>query len=307
MRIIAAGLRFPEGPIAMPDGTVLLVEIERQTLSRVHPDGRVDVVARVPGGPNGAALGPGGRVYVCNNGGMGWSRAGATLRPHGVPDGYQGGGIDVVNPATGKVERLYDSCNGHRLRGPNDLVFDGKDGFWFTDLGKRRDRDMDRGFVYWARSDGSEIREVTGAMMTPNGIGLSPDGQTLYVAETDTGRIWGFEIEAPGKLRLRGWPSPCGGRIIVGLGGYGRFDSLAIASSGNICAATVEGCSIAEISPALGLLRHHSIPDMLTTNICFGGEGLRTAYVTLSHTGQLAALEWHEPGLALAHSPTSFH
>lgn len=302
MKIIATGLRFPEGPIAMRDGSILLVEVERQTLSRVQLDGRVDVVAQIPGGPNGAALGPSGCVYVCNNGGMSWSRSAATLRPHGVPDGYEGGGIDVVDLSTGSVQRLYDSCGGHRLKGPNDLVFDGQGGFWFTDLGKRRDRDMDRGFVYWARADGSEIREVTGPMMTPNGVGLSPDGRTLYVAETDTGRIWGFDVEAPGKLRLKGWPSPNGGRIIAGLGGYGRFDSLAVSASGHICAATVEGCSIAEISPVTGLLRHHFVPDMLTTNICFGGEDLRTAYVTLSHTGQLAALEWHEPGLALAHS-----
>ena len=104
MKIIATGLRFPEGPIAMRDGSILLVEIERQTLSRVQLDGRVDVVAQIPGGPNGAALGPGGCVYVCNNGGMSWSRSAATLRPHGVPDNYEGGGIDVVDLSTGRVD-----------------------------------------------------------------------------------------------------------------------------------------------------------------------------------------------------------
>lgn len=82
-------------------------------------------------------------------------------------------------------------------------------------------------------------------MITPNGIGLSPDGRQLYVAETDTGGIWGFEVDAPGRLKLRPWPSPNGGRIIAGLGGYTRFDSLAVSDSGHICAATVEGCSIA--------------------------------------------------------------
>ena len=285
----------------MHDGSVLLVEIERQTLSRLKADGTVDVVAQVPGGPNGAAIGPDGRVYICNNGGMGWMRDGNTLRPHGALAGYKGGWIDVVDLASAKVERLYDRCGDNLLQGPNDIVFDQQGGFWFTDLGKRRERDMDRGFVYWARADGSEIREVSGPMVTPNGIGLSPDGDTLYVAETDTGRIWAFEILAPGKLRLLPWPSPCGGRLVAGLGGYARFDSLAISASGTICAATVEGCSIAEISPQHGLLRHHTVPDMLTTNICFGGPDLRTAYVTMSHTGQLAALNWHEPGLKLAY------
>ncbi|MFN5882004.1 MAG: SMP-30/gluconolactonase/LRE family protein, partial [Burkholderiales bacterium] len=54
LTVVARGLRFPEGPIAMPDGSVLLVEIERGTLSRVTPDGRVEVVASPGGGPNGA-------------------------------------------------------------------------------------------------------------------------------------------------------------------------------------------------------------------------------------------------------------
>src|SRR5262249_30889915 len=51
---IASGLRFPEGPVAMPDGSVILVEIARQTLSRVTPDGKINVIAALGGGPNGA-------------------------------------------------------------------------------------------------------------------------------------------------------------------------------------------------------------------------------------------------------------
>ena len=51
-------LQFPEGPIAMPDGSVILVEIMRGTLSRVMPDGEIQVVAEPGGGPNGAAMGP---------------------------------------------------------------------------------------------------------------------------------------------------------------------------------------------------------------------------------------------------------
>ncbi|MCB1268108.1 MAG: hypothetical protein KDB19_08285, partial [Microthrixaceae bacterium] len=64
---LATGLRFPEGPVALDDGSVLLVEIERGTLSRVSPDGTVDVVADCGGGPNGAAIGPDGAVWITNN------------------------------------------------------------------------------------------------------------------------------------------------------------------------------------------------------------------------------------------------
>ena len=162
MRIIASGLRFPEGPVWTSDGSVLLVEIERKTLTRVCPDGRVEVVAQMDGGPNGAAVGPDGRIYITNNGGFGWIREGNTLRTGLQPPDYQGGSIDVVDPKTGRIERLYDSCDGRRLVGPNDLVFDTHGGFWFGDLGKRRAHDMDLGGVYYAKADGSRIREAVG-------------------------------------------------------------------------------------------------------------------------------------------------
>ena len=71
-RTITDGLFFPEGPIAMPDGTVLVVEIARGTLTRVFPDGRKEIVAETGGGPTGAAIGPDGKCYVCNNGGFKW-------------------------------------------------------------------------------------------------------------------------------------------------------------------------------------------------------------------------------------------
>jgi len=106
--VIAQGLRFPEGPIAMPDGSVLLVEIERGTLSRVTPDGRVEVVATPGGGPNGAAIGPDGKVYLCNNGGFEWHelKTGGK-RPGHQPADYSGGRIERVDLKTGQVEVLY--------------------------------------------------------------------------------------------------------------------------------------------------------------------------------------------------------
>ena len=84
IRELATGLQFPEGPIAMDDGSVLLVEIARGTLTRVRADGLVQVVADLGGGPNGAAIGPDGAVYVCNNGGFQWhTEADGCLRPVG--------------------------------------------------------------------------------------------------------------------------------------------------------------------------------------------------------------------------------
>jgi gluconolactonase len=298
MHIITSGLMFPEGPVAMPDGSVVLVEVGRETLTRVHPDGRQEVVAHIPGGPNGAAFGPDGRIYICNNGGFSWIREKGTMRPYLQEHTYKGGSIEV-DLASGEVSRLYESCGDFPLKGPNDLVFDASGGFWFTDLGKRRARDMDRGFVYWARPDGLEIRQVIGPIFTPNGIGLSPDGRTLYVAETETGRLWSWEIVGPGELRHRPWPSPHGGTLVIGMSGFTRFDSLAVTASGKICVAALHSGCVTEISPDGSRAVEHPVPDLGITNICFGGPDLRTAYITMSHEGRLGAMEWHEPGLPL--------
>ena len=299
-RILATGLRFPEGPVSMPDGSMLLVEIARGTVSRVGADGAVSVVASPGGGPNGLAVGPDGALYCCNNGGFAWIDDGKTLRPSFQPADYSGGRIERIDPASGEVSVLYHACNGRELRGPNDIVFDAEGGFYFTDLGKNRARERDHGGVYYARADGSAISEIAFPVLTANGIGLAPDGRTLYVAETETARLWAFDIVAPGKIARRPLPSPHGGRLVIGLAGYQRFDSLAVAESGNICVATLVTGAISVVSPGGELLRQVMMPDPATTNICFGGPERRTAYVTLSGSGRLAVMEWDEPGLRLA-------
>jgi gluconolactonase len=299
LRILATGLCFPEGPVAMRDGSVVLVEIERQTVSRVLPDGTVQVIARTGGGPNGLAVGPDGALYVCNNGGFAWRLEENLFRPAMVSSDYVSGRIERVDPNTGAVNVLYDRCGANKLNGPNDIVFDRHGGFYFTDLGKTRARDRDHGVIYYALANGSNIVEVAHHALTPNGIGLSPDGTVLYVAETEPARLWAFDIAEPGVVRKQGWPSPHGGRLVAGLGGFQRFDSLAVDAAGNICVATlITGC-ISVIAPDGRLIRQVAMPDPVTTNICFGGPDLRTAYITLSGIGQLVAVDWPEAGLRL--------
>ena len=190
IRTLAEGLGFPEGPVALADGSVLLVEIFAGTLTRVRPDGTKTVVARPRGGPNGAALGPDGKCYICNNGGFRWHIEGSHRRPLMQADDYSGGRIERIDLETGTVETLYRTAGEVPLKGPNDLVFDAQGGFYFSDLGKVRAREMDRGAVYYAKADGSFITEVAFPMITPNGVGLSPDEKTLYVAETESARLW---------------------------------------------------------------------------------------------------------------------
>jgi gluconolactonase len=299
MTEITSGLRFPEGPIAMPDGSIILVEIERQTLSRVSPNGEVTVVAVLGGGPNGAAIGPDGRCYVCNNGGSEWHERDGKLTPGLQHAAYESGCIQAVDLHSGAVETLYTHADPGPLRGPNDLVFDAHGGFWFTDLGKTRQRDMDRGFICYAKADGSDCRQVIRAMITPNGIGLSPDGSRLYAAETIPGRVWWWDISEPGKVRIERTGTLNRGHLLVGLPGYQEFDSLAVDSAGYVCVATLHNGGITAISPDGRDVTHTPMPDTATTNICFGGEALRTAYITLSESGRLVSIPWPRPGLPL--------
>ncbi len=292
-------LRFPEGPIAMADGSVIVVEIERGTLSRVSRDGEIGVIASPGGGPNGAAIGPDGCCYVCNNGGFNWNESQDGLRPTGKADDHSGGRIEKIDLQTGEVTRLYDRAQNGPLSAPNDIVFDRTGGFWFTDTGAGGHRAIDRGGIYYGRPDGSAITEALFPMLQPNGIGLSPDETELYVAETVTGRLWAFDIESPGKIIRKPWPSPNGGRLVASLPGYRLFDSLAIDADGNIVVATIYEGGITVISPAGEILEDIPLPDRFVTNICFGGPDNQTAYITLSQSGRLASMRWSVAGLRL--------
>jgi gluconolactonase len=247
-------------------------------------------------------MGPDGHLYCCNNGGFEWQEVMGLLVPGEQPASYTGGSIQRIDPATGRVETVYTHCGAHPLRGPNDLVFDGQGGFWFTDHGKIRERERDRGGLYYARPDGSLIREVVFPLDSPNGVGLSPDGRRLYVAETFTGRLWAFDVGAPGEIVSGSvLPGQGGGTLVAGLPGFQLFDSLAVEAGGNVCVATLAAAAITVIAPDGTIVEQVSVPDLIPTNICFGGPDLRTGYVTLSGTGQLVALEWKRPGLALAY------
>jgi len=300
LHVLAEGLRFPEGPVIMPDGSIVVVEIAAGRLTQIWQDGSSRVIAEPGGGPNGLALGPGGLLYCCNNGGFNWIEQDGLLRPHGTPPDYEGGRIEVIDPSSGQVTRLYDRCGDNRLLGPNDIVFDAHGGFWFTDLGKVRLRDRDHGAVYWASADGSRIIQAAFPVAGgANGIGLSPDGAVLYMAETETGRLWAFDVAGPGELRKQPWPSPHGGRLVCQLPGFRRLDSLAVTAAGNICVATLVSGEITTISPDGRILDVLVVPDPMPTNLCFGGADLRTAYVTLSATGKLVTVSWPEAGQPL--------
>jgi gluconolactonase len=297
--VLATGLQFPEGPIAMPDGSVILVEVQRRTLTRVW-NGRSEVISEVGGGPNGAALGPDGAIYLTNNGGFEYRQIAGMLVPIGASHDYDTGRIERIDLATGKVERLYDKIGDHKLSGPNDLVFDREGGFWFTDLGKGYPRSRDRGGLYYAKPDGSLLKEAAYGYVGLNGVGLSPDEATVYAAETETGKLWAFEITGAGEVAPSMFGPP--GNVLAVQPYHCYFDSLAVQDNGDVCVATILNGGVTTITPS-GVSTHIALPDPLVTNICFGGADMRDAYITLSGTGQLIKMRWAHPGLKLNFNP----
>jgi gluconolactonase len=300
--VIADQLRFPEGPVCMSDGSVIVVEIAAGQITRILPDGGKKIVAAPGGGPNGAAIGPDGALYVCNNGGAEWIDHDGLRLPGNQPADYSGGRIERVDLDTGAVECLYRTVEGLALSAPNDLVFDRKGGFWFTDTGKARTHDRDNGGVYYARADGSFIVQAIPSLFGgPNGIGLSRDGLTLYVSLTLERLILSFKIIGDGIVAppaIAALP----GDVVCSFPGRMMVDSMAIDANGHICVATMADRSgIATIDPETGAFVHVELPDFITTNIAFGGPDMQDAYITLGSTGRLIKTRWPVPGLPLAY------
>jgi gluconolactonase len=326
--VVAKGLEYPEGPVYQSDGSILLVEIHKGTLTRVSPNGSTQIVAdfgvnpagpdqpRLACGPNGAAVGRDGAIYVCDDGGLNWIQIPAIpnktlplLVPTVQPSNYTTGSIQRV-AGNGTFTTLYTQCNGNRLCSPDDLVFDAGGNFWFTDWGHQRPADRDITGVYYAYPDGSGIVQLIPNRYAPNGIALSPNDSRLYVAETYARWIVYWELEAPGHIKRN--PATMDGSYLLTSNISGTLDSMAVDEEGNVYVATMlpEGLNptvpggITVISPEGKILDFiklmvEGMPEPLPSNLCFGGPDRRTAYITLAGTGRLVSCEMKIPGKQL--------
>jgi gluconolactonase len=265
--VLAKGLRFPEGPV-WRDGSVVFTEIAGGVVSKWEPDGGVSPVATTGGGPNGAAAGPEGSLYITQNGGMG---------PERVQPGIQR--ID----ADGGVELVVTTVDGLALDGPNDLAF-GPDGrLWFTDPRGEPDpsHNTEPGRLFavdLATGDGELILEVGPAF--PNGIAFLADGSLAWT-ESFTRRVMVLADGRPEVLiELPERHAPDG----LSVGEDGR---LYVASTYAHCVSVVEDGAIVD---------RLTCGDGMVTNCCFGGTDL---YVTESRRGTLWRFPLGRRGLPL--------
>jgi gluconolactonase len=282
MECIADGLEFPEGPVVMADGSIIVVEIHGARVTRCW-NGRKETICETGGGPNGAAIGPDGALYICNNGGLGRTGPGTEGR------------IERVDLANGRLERVYDACDGTMLEAPNDLVFDSSGRLWFTDLGTLYFGEggitgKAFGGIYSCLPNGSSITAIKRGTLSYNGIGISPDEKHIYVADTFQARLYRYDVRLEAQEPVY---------VATGMGNV-AFDSLAVTAAGNICVATIFQGGITTFTPTGGTTFLTIPEDVSVTNIAFGGEDMRDAYITLSNTGKLVRMRWSEPGLKLA-------
>jgi gluconolactonase len=300
MQTITDALRFPEGPIVLSDGSCLVVEIAGRALTHVSRGSDLTVIAELEGGPNGAAIGPGNCVVIANSGGWVYTReANGWQRPTAQAEAP--GWIERVELGTGAVTRLYSHSAEVPLQAPNDLVFDRAGNFYVTDHGKRSATSLSLGAVHYGAADGSFLKPVITGLVTPNGIGLSADERTLFVAETLPRRLLAFDLTAPGEVRALAWPAPVGGRLLAGFEDRFFLDSLALDAEGHVCVASFNGCGIWRVAPDGSSRSFTPIDDFYATNIAFADE---TAFVTLSSTGRLVSLDWPCAGQPLAFEGT---
>jgi len=265
----ALAIVFTEGPAADAEGNVYYSEITSNRIIKYTPDGQWSEFRRPSRRANGLAFDAQGRLLACEG-------------------AAEGGGRQVTRTdiSSGEVEVLADSYEGKKLNSPNDLVVSREGRIYFTDprYGAQDGRELDTEDVYMIDTDGSLTRVLTKPDVNkPNGIGISPDGKTLYVADTvaepQEARVMAFDLGDDGK--------PSNGRKHYSFGSGRGIDGMAIDTAGNIYGAAGNNDNPPEnlagvyvISPQGELVGRIPVPEDSVTNCTFGGKDLRTLYVT---------------------------
>jgi len=252
---VAGDCQFTEGPAWHPDGYLLFSDIPNERILRLGADGELTVWLKPSGGSNGLMCDAAGNVYAC----QGESRQVALLRSNDD-------GLGML------VRVLAENFEDKPLNKPNDLAVDASGGLYFTDPNYRQEEPTQpvQGVYYVAA--GGAVTRVIDDLPRPNGILVSPDGKSLYVANIEFAQIVRYPIQGPGQLGD-------GDVLYAGdkeLDGERGPDGMALDSDGRIYASYRE---VTVINPDGTLIGRIEVPER-PANCAFGGADNHTLYIT---------------------------
>ncbi|MFC4307653.1 SMP-30/gluconolactonase/LRE family protein [Steroidobacter flavus] len=254
--LIKEDFKGTEGPIALPDGSVAFTEGQANRITRIAADNSVSSYLENSGGANGLAFNSAGELIAV-----------VTAKP----------GIAVLAPA-GKERVLVDQYEGTALNRPNDLVVDKKGGVYFTDPGARPEagKPASKTAVYYLPPKGA-LKQLATDIERPNGIQLSPDEKTLYVANTFGDHVLAYDIKKDGSVGARRNFAKLDGVTQNDIGGItSGADGLAVDAKGRLYVASAAGVQVFDSKgAALGTIALPKAPQ----NLAFAGEGKKTLYV----------------------------
>jgi gluconolactonase len=279
VRTLASGAGFTEGPMLTDAGEIVHVSIDLGLLHQIGAEGRSRVLADLSGGPNGACPGPGGEIYVAQNGGNWMVGGGKTAKTES--------GIQAVRP--GGVVRWVSTAP----LAPNDLCFGPDQALYVTDPTRRRTYDDGRIWRY------DPARDTAAVLCTvnwfPNGIAFGPEEDVVYVASTGDGKIIRLPVAGPAA----GGPGEVFARL-----DHGFPDGMAFDADGNLLVGanshTPGASGDIQVFGRDGKLAEiiQVGPNARYTNLAITGDN--TIVVTDSDGGAILALDgWARPGLAL--------
>lgn len=264
--VIADGLGFTEGPVWLGDGRIALTSLSHGCVYVVDSSGGIERID-TGGGPNGLTVGPDGRLYVAQNGGI--FGASGPAEP----------GVQVIDHTT--VTYLVEG-----LDAPNDLLF-GPDGrLWVTDtraeINFRAGDEGPPGKVWAVDVAGGDAELMTehGPVFL-NGLGFSSDARTLLVTATMSSRLLAFDLAPSGSAS---WAQP---RLVHAFDS-GWPDGLAISSRGEAWVALTAGDRLDVIDAGGRRVGSVGLPaGSLPTNVCIGGHSGNELFVTAAHSESL--------------------
>ncbi|MDF7774846.1 SMP-30/gluconolactonase/LRE family protein [Sphingomonas sp. AOB5] len=268
-RCIASGLGFTEGPVWTRRGTLQLVGLSRGLIYDLDPaTGEILAAVQAGGAPNGLAEDAAGTIWIAQKGD----------EANGQPPAIQ-------MLSNGVVTTVSD----RDFHAPNDLVT-GPDGrIWFTDpQGHDLDAPILPGRIWSMHPVSHACRIEADGLAFPNGLAFSADGKSLFVAETMTSRIVRFDCTESGI----GTAHP---HAVLP---EGRPDGIAFDRSGRLHVAATDAAAVMVFDCDGELVERLELPGGYPTNLCFGGEGLRTLFVTSAKGGKVYAIDREIAGLA---------